>query len=50
MIAIPGMGRYLDIDMSSAPPIDDAIPAVEVSGATGTAASRTLVDRGRAAP
>jgi hypothetical protein len=50
MISIPGMVRYLDIDMSSALPIDGAIPTAEVSGATGDVAPRSLVGGGRGAP
>jgi hypothetical protein len=50
MIPIPRIVRYLDIDMSSAPPIDGAVLATEAFGATGTAASRSPVGGGRGAP
>jgi hypothetical protein len=50
MVLIPGMVRYLDINMSSAPPINGAVPAAEIAGAIDAAASGSLVSEGRGAP
>jgi hypothetical protein len=50
MIPIPRMDKYMDINMSSAPPIDDAVSADEVSGATSATASCSLDGGGRGAP